>query len=438
MMRIVLAGIFLTLSFFAQSKNTHDKNLLDQANMLFSKGDYEQALREYSAIRESDTSAAPSESLRYNIAVCHYKMKQWQQARALFTQLHNERLSESRFTYSLAVVEKNLGNTERAAALFLEVSALGKDQTLAEAARKQYQLLQPSSKPFVKTRLSKPLNLSIELNAGNDNNVLEPSDLSGTGRSDRFTEAIAMVSWHSDGTANKRWLIDGFGYSSRYDSVDEYDFDMLDIGLRKYSPTDFGRWYWGVRSNATVLGGEGYLQSSSAQLGAQGWLEDSYKWKAGYQYKNHRSLNEQFDPFAGDAHRFDLEFAGSINDKQNWKLAYRYEFDDRDDLDLGDLFTSYSAQRHSLQAEWGLQRGHWRNKLSANYRSSDYMDTNLMLDGNIVSRKDQRMKLSARSSWALFDDWTLSAEYSFTDNKSNIETYDYDRHMLLFGVRWDW
>lgn len=444
MTRMLLAGIALVFSLVAQSKNLSNETLaeqvkVEQANAMFLEGNYEQALSYYTAIRNSDGSSTSSESLRYNTAVCHYKMQQWEQAKTLFTQLHIEDPAESRFTYSLAVVEKNLGNTQRAAALFLEVSALSKDTKLSEAAGKQYRLLQASSKPLTKSRqTSKPLNLSIELNAGNDNNVLEPSDLSSTDRSDRFIEAIAMANWRSDGTASNRWVVDGFVYSSRYDAVEEYDFDMLDIGVRKYSPTEFGRWYWGIRSNATALGSDGYLHSNSAQLGAHGWFKDGYKWKAGYQYKNHRSLNEQFDPFAGDAHRLDLDLSGTTGENWNWKLGYRYEFDDRDDLDLGDLFTSYSAQRHSLQADWGMQRGSWRSKLSANYRNSKYMDNNLMLDGSSALRKDHRLKLSARSSWALFDDWSLSAEYSFTDNESNIEAYDYDRHMLLFGVRWDW
>lgn len=436
MTKIAPAAILVMISCIAHSKNLSSETLLEQANAMFENGNYKVALEYYTAIRDSDHDSA---SLRYNIAVCHYKMQQWGQAKALFSQLYSENSDQPQFTYSLAVVEKNLGNEQRAAALFLEVAALGIDSTLSEAARKQYGLLQASSKPFIQTRqASKPLNLSIELNAGNDDNILEPSDLSSTGRSDRFIEAIAMASWRSDGSASNRWVIDGFGYSSRYDTVDEYDFDMLDLGLRKYSPAEFGRWYWGVRSNAAALGSDGYLQSNSAQLGAQGWFESGYKWKAGYQYKIHRSLNEEFDPFAGDAHRLDLGLSGSINEHWNWKLAYRYEYDDRDDLNLDDFFTSYSAERHSLQADWGMQQGNWRSKLSANYRNSDYMDRNLMLDGSSVLRIDQRLKLSARSSWALFDDWTLSAEYSFTDNESNIETYDYDRHMLLFGVRWDW
>ncbi len=439
MKKTLLVITLLLLSFVAHSKELSAGNLEDKAKANFLSGNYEQALEYYLALQDSNEGTESSKSVRYNIAVCHYKLQQWEQARTLFTQLHNEQADESRITYSLAVVEKNLGNTQRAAALFLEVSALSNDSTLSDAARKQYQSLYRPGKSTAQTRPGhKPLNLSIELHKGNDNNVLEPSDLSSTGRSDQFTEAMAMASWQSDDPASNRWVVDGFAYTSRYDTVDEYDFDMLDIGFRKYSPTQAGRWFWGIRSNASALGSDAYLHSSSAQLGAEGWLQENYRWQASYQLKNHRSLNEQFDPFAGDSHRLNLNLSGSLLGNGQWKLAYRFEHDDRDDLDLGELFTSYSAQRHSVQADWGLKRGKWSGKLSANYRDSDYMDHNAMLDGSSTLRRDQRVKLSLRNNWALFDNWSLSSEYSYTDNESNIETYDFDRHMLMFGVRWDW
>ncbi len=439
MKKTVLAGALLLLSFVAQSKDLSAEILEQKARANFESGNFEQALEYYVAINNHREGAEHSTSVRYNIAVCHYKLQQWEQAKKLFTQLHNEQIEEPRITYSLAVVEKNLGNTQRAAALFLEVSALSNDSTLSDAARKQYRSLYSSGNSTTQTtRSHKPLNLSIELHKGNDNNVLQPSDLSSTGRSDRFTEAIAMASWQSDEPARNRWVVDGFAYASRYDTVDEYDFDMLDIGLRKYLPTHSGRWFWGLRSNISALGGDAYLHSSSAQLGAEGWLQEHYKWQASYQLKNHRSLNEQFDPFAGGSHRLNLNLSGSLLDNGQWKLGYRYEYDDRDDLDLGDLFTSYSARRHSVHADWGLKWGKWSGKLSASYRNSDYMDNNIMLDGSSALRKDQRVKLSFRNSWALFEDWSLSSEYSYANNESNIEAYDFDRHMLMFGVRWDW
>lgn len=435
----MLTSALLVLSVVVQSKSVSQSALLEQATADFSAGNYDKALSGFRSIQSANMGSENSESLRYNIAVCHYKLQQWTPAKKLFTQLHHEQAGESQFTYSLAVIEKNLGNAQRAADLFLEVSALSTDSTLSDAARKQYHLLsQPGANANQTPRNSTLINISLELNAGNDNNVLEPGELSSTGRSDQFSEAIAMASWQSDDAANNRWVVDGFGYTSRYDSVDEYNFDMLDIGVRKYSPTEFGRWYWGIRSNASALGNNGYLHTNSLQLGNQGWLADRYKWKLDYQYKHRRSLNPQFDPFAGNTHRLNLNLAGTVSDNWQWKLGYRYDVDDRDDLDLGDLFTSYSAQRHGIEADWGYRQGKWLSKFSANYRWSDYMDDNTALDGSKTLRKDQRLKLSARSSWKLIDDWSLSAEYSFTNNESTIETYDYDRHMLIFGIRWDW
>ncbi|MCZ6832057.1 MAG: outer membrane beta-barrel protein, partial [Gammaproteobacteria bacterium] len=134
--------------------------------------------------------------------------------------------------------------------------------------------------------------------------------------------------------------------------------------------------------------------------------------------------------------RFSLDYGGRAGAQSRWKIEYRYELDDRDDLDYGDAFSSYSAHRHSFGAGWAYASGQWRASLRADYRYSRYLDDNLFTDGSAVERQDHRYKMSLRGSWLFTSSWALTAEYSYTDNDSNIDSFDYDRQVMMLGIGW--
>lgn len=49
-------------------------------------------------------------------------------------------------------------------------------------------------------------------------------------------------------------------------------------------------------------------------------------------------------------------------------------------------------------------------------------------------RKDERWRAGLDATWKLTDSWSLEASYGYVDNKSRSAVYDYDQHVVNFGV----
>ena len=102
-------------------------------------------------------------------------------------------------------------------------------------------------------------------------------------------------------------------------------------------------------------------------------------------------------------------------------------------------FFSVSPQRHTLRA---VARQPFTNKLTGTlalqYRYSRYRDPNEVAPGVFVRREDFYTRTIGRLAYALSDDKELSLEYRFTDNRSNIPRYSYDRHQITMSFYMDW
>ncbi len=397
--------------------------------------------RDYALALELFLHAEPKEGdfeLRYNIAVCHYHLKQLAQANLIFRLLYQEQSNQEKVAYSLAVTEKKLGNTDEARKLFLEIALMGTQKKYAGAAKQQYRELtgQHAGKEIADTASSMQFLADVRL--GSDDNVIDPSDLSGNNKSDAFLETLVMTNWTSDNSSKGHWQIDGFVYTSDYHEVSEYDIAMVDVGFKKYFPETFGSWHLGARTDAISIGNHSYQKGLTLNAGAKGKLNQNRSWTFHYRYRHIDSLNEQYDPFAGNSQRLKLGLSGHLGESSSWDVHYRYEIDDLEDANFTDSFTSYSAQRQGVGAKLSHSIGDWRAALALDYRASNYLDNNLFVDGTERARQDDRYKLSLRTTRLIDKRWSLNAEFSYTDNDSNIERYDYRRRFFNTGISWHW
>ncbi|MFK8020942.1 MAG: hypothetical protein AB8B86_14325 [Pseudomonadales bacterium] len=157
-------------------------------------------------------------------------------------------MSNNRIITALPIVwqsPKKLGNIDEARKLFLEVALTSSDDQHAGAAKQQYRELTRQSTNVGKGSAASNWQAMVDIRLGGDDNVIDPSDLSGSNTSDSFVETLLTSRWSSDHSSGNRCVADSFVYASRYDEVSEYDIDMVDIGFKKYFKEEFGSWHIG-------------------------------------------------------------------------------------------------------------------------------------------------------------------------------------------------
>jgi hypothetical protein len=122
------------------------------------------------------------------------------------------------------------------------------------------------------------------------------------------------------------------------------------------------------------------------------------------------------------------------------RAHYRFEGNDRRDLNTagGDFF-SHSPLRNQVRLAFSHPFGatctlEWR----ADYRHSYFRDPNRFDDGGPVTKRrveqltlaGLQLRTRTRAAW----DWLL--EYQYSHNRSTLEEFEYDRHLLLVGLEW--
>ncbi len=425
---------FLCCSAPFASADPASSSSLAQASGFFSAKEYAKALESY-LLLEAQTDTVNTDELAYNIAVCYYRLKQWDMANNRFRALSRQQPNNPLVSYSLAVTEKKLGNTLAAQTLFLRLATSAKDEDIAKLAVQQYQLLSNASTQ--KLTKSKPVFMGgADLKYGVDDNVIDPTDSSGSDTNDRFLESVFSGRWLSSRNLDEAWVIDGVAYMSHYDQVSEYNIELFDLGFRKHFGTKWGSLNLGARADRTSLGGDGYLSSYSLNIGTAIKTEKSGVINIDYKFRELSELSDEFEPLSGSKHRVNIEHAFRWRNGTRLKTFYRHEIDNREDADFGVAFTSYSANRDSMGLKLSRKLGDWNLSATASYRQSKYHDDHLFIDGTSIGRKDKRTKLDLGAAWHFTPNWAISADYGITMNESNITNYDYDRQVFSIGMRW--
>jgi len=76
----------------------------------------------------------------------------------------------------------------------------------------------------------------------------------------------------------------------------------------------------------------------------------------------------------------------------------------------------------------------WSLSAGATYQESRYDGADPLL---AVTRKDRYYGLDAAVSYALTREWSVRGEYQYTDNKSNLALYAFDRNLFLIKLRYE-
>jgi hypothetical protein len=120
------------------------------------------------------------------------------------------------------------------------------------------------------------------------------------------------------------------------------------------------------------------------------------------------------------------------------RYYYQLELNNRADYQgTIDPFISFSPTRHTLRATgWWKLDHQLRVRADGRYRYSHYNDDNILFGSIRQRREDNQTRLSLRLSRQLNRQWDVNAEYSYTNNDSNVDRQSYDRNVVKVGFSW--
>jgi hypothetical protein len=178
-----------------------------------------------------------------------------------------------------------------------------------------------------------------------------------------------------------------------------------------------------------------YLSSWAVKLDSERQIDGSLELETACQV---RKITAGYKaPSASDGLNVQVELGlrGNLRSAR-WKLGYRLDDDSRRDSRSETGFTSHSAVRNTLSAQWQQRLlDQVRGEFLAEYRNSTYKDPNI-LNAQATRRIDHQTRLRSVLSWTLMDNVSLNSEFVYTVNNSSIQDYDYRHRMISGRLHW--
>lgn len=435
-MRFLLLSLLITsLSLQANEAVTSDyKTLLSNAHEYYQKKDYSQALHSY----QSSYQKEPLDSTLYNIAICQYKLQQWQGALVNFKRLQTTQPESDLIKYNIAVIHKKLGNNEKAHNAFADLSLYAQDEQISMLADQQIDQISRGSagtyKPLNKDASHWQSMFNVQL--GNESNIILPDDENFTEQSDQFIDYMFATSWLSSQDLSNVWIFDFNYYGSQYNKATNYEVSMYNISGRKFfTPENLAdtRFYIGADYESMDLDTDGYLDTFTVKLGARYNLSIDQKLLLDFYYKDISKGSDRFDYLAGNSTRLKLTWKKYL-DNGYWNVGGKYYIDDKNDRYLEDEFISYSANRIGAFIARFWQYNQWDLVVQTEYRYSEYKDHNIYYGEKDTLREDDKYYFTANLTYNFTNQLSVNGEFDYTKNTSTLAENEYDQNTASLGI----
>jgi tetratricopeptide (TPR) repeat protein len=406
---------------------THGTQAFDQGLVAFRAGNYHAALQSFLDARRAGLDTL---GLSYNIGVTYYRLRRYPQAEREFQALARDPQWAALAHYNLGLTAQRMERAHQAIEHFEQAHRTTTDGNLRILAATALERLRRGP-PLPQTTVV------ASLAGGYDSNV-SLSQLADTvglsNKGDGFLEALAAASHRLDATSLSGSYVHGSLYLRNH--LDLNKFDQLGVRAGVSHETDSGRWQTSVGGYLDMIyvDGERLQEGATLDLQVRRHLDAARDLRGRYQL-GRITAGGAFQYLDGWQHRLLLD-AGVALAPAFVRVGYQLEYDDRKDLQQGDVFFSYSPTQHTLfaSAAWPSVGG-WRTDARGEYRTSRYHDPDRLDDGTRkITRKDTRYGALVRASRRWTGIWQLFIDYSYYRNSSNLDAYGYTRHQVLAGT----
>ncbi|MCK7579436.1 MAG: tetratricopeptide repeat protein [Chromatiales bacterium] len=159
----------------------------------FRGGDYRQALTRFEQARRAGYDSA---TLDYNVGVSHYKLGDYQQARSALQRAARSPELRGVAYYTLGLTALRLDEPQQALSWFEQVRAATTDESLQALAARQVASLESTPRDPPREWLA-----NVAVNAGYDDNIVDPVSETGRALGDSLFELLALASGPVAGAA---------------------------------------------------------------------------------------------------------------------------------------------------------------------------------------------------------------------------------------------
>jgi tetratricopeptide (TPR) repeat protein len=405
---LALACALLMLARVAHAQDA--STLFAEGERAFAAGDYAAALRSFQAARAAGSAGASSD---YNIGVCQYRLGDFDAAEATFATL------AAQFPALRELAEYNRGLALRAAGRLADArvafgrARVSRDDKIAALANAQLDELGAPA-----AALRGRWRGYVSGGAGYDDNVALVDELLlavPQSSSSPLAEALGVATR----TFAAPLRLDVTGYAVRYSNADSFDQSALRVAL--ITQQSFGAWLVDVGPTvaSTTLDGEGFEQLVGVDLRLRRDIGERLAFETRLMYDEADAGDAQFAYLEGSRRQLRL----ALEHVALARLRLGLDLEQQDRADPG---VSPSRQRWSVSYRKRLG-SLWTGDARLSHRDSRYGDAD-------VPREERLLELSLGASRDLSADWTLGAEYRWSENDSTVPLFSYDAQRVLLSI----
>lgn len=337
--------------------------------------------------------------------------------------------------FQIAISYMNARKLKKAREQLRAVVAYDPQSDLADFARR-YQ-------DSVEKRIAyeRPVHIIASFSGGYDSNVvLKPSDNSVapdiTGEASYFKAPFARIDFTPE--VQSPWIVSASGsFSGKfYDSQVRKTHDLMSYGLNGLAGYNFGQYSLNATANYAYTVRRNPDWETLAHIFGFGPLA-RMSWRRDHLFELFAGLfTKDYDepPLVPEE---DNDSSG-VNAYLNWMWAFSKGafFTLRYDLSVEDANGSNldnNSHRFSANVNFPFVTDSLLLQFGTNALIQDYQNIHTIFE---KKRKDQIFQAFAGLSWNFYKNFALLAHYNFTRTESNIEIYEYDRHITTLGIEY--
>lgn len=397
----------------------------------FKAGEYASAVDWFEQARQQGVDSAV---LDYNLAVAHYKLEQYALARPYFASAAETPALAPLSFYNLGLVAVKVGDDDAALTWFRRTSQSTDDESLLRLSETMLEKL--DDRPPAPQRPVKRWSGWFSAGLGYDDNVSRVNDdlTAVSNQDDLFLDAYGSIDYRLNGNRRRGNMIRFGAALTRYGDLEFYNQLLVNAGLYHYHPLGAWRTRVGGHYYHDWLNDEPYQQRINIQLRADRRYGEAQRLRLQYDYSRLDELDARYEFVTGDRQRFKIENS-TRGEKSRFKLGYRLELNDREDLASGANFISHSPTRHTFFA--GLRHNfthRWLGRLDGEYRYSRYADNEVITGVDRGRREDDRFRGTVRAVYRFTPSFEWELMYRHTRNESNFVDEDYSVNQVVLSL----
>ncbi len=388
----------------------------------FQAGEYQQAVTH---LERALAERGPSASLLHNLGVAHFRAGHYSEANQTFRLLLDYPGSRDVALYNLGLVALAQDREALARDYFERVTREAESDKLVGLALEQLAIMgepEVSERPW-QAVVSAALGYEDNLNLAADRTIQEQ---------DAFFETLAWGTAYLVGDdalgLRATALINDRVYFSESDLRQTVarpglalDYQVSD--WRHTLSTDF-EWSWVGGDRIERRDRLQWTLDRDTDIGRLRSRLDTTRIDAG----------DEFPELEGEQQSLELSWRRYWTRDWGTRLSYRFENNNRDDLEVGDDFFSVSPRRHAVEGDIYFHPADaWFTRLALQYRRSDYRDADRVDGESMGKREEDRWRMTGTAYYQLSAHWEWFVSAQSEVNRSNRDARDYERFEIMSG-----